>query len=92
MIGSLTGVAVVYFAERKYVDFETKAVWWAQILKILLGLGVVLLVKEGLRVPLGQIFGGHLIARSVRYFLIVVAAGFIWPMSFKYFSRMGGNK
>lgn len=32
MVGCLTGVAIVYLAERKYVNYETKAVRWAQLL------------------------------------------------------------
>jgi len=92
MIGCLTGVAVVYVAERRFVDFTTEAVWWAQLLKIVLGLGVVLLVKEGLRAPLEWIFGDPLPARAVRYFLIVLVAGFVWPMSFHWFSKLGRKK
>lgn len=91
MMGCLTGVAIVYLAERKYVNFDTKAVWWAQILKTVLGLGVVLLVKEGLRSPLEALFSGHLAARAVRYFLIVVVAGFLWPMTFRWFGKLGGK-
>lgn len=89
MIGCLTGVAIVYTGERKYVNFTTEAVWWAQILKVLLGLGAVLLVKEGLRAPLEALFAGHMAARAVRYFLIVIVAGLVWPMTFRYFSRLG---
>lgn len=89
MIGCLTGVAVVYVAERRFVDFTTEAVWWAQLLKVILGLGAVLLVKEGLRTPLEWIVGDPLPARAVRYFLIVLVAGFFWPMSFRWFSKLG---
>lgn len=89
MIGCMTGVWVVYGVEKRCIRFTTDALWWAQILKAVLGLGLVLLVKEGLRAPLEAVFGGHLIARSVRYFLIVVAAGLLWPLSFRWFSRLG---
>ena len=92
MIGCLTGVTVVYIAERKYVNFSTEAVWWAQLLKIVLGLVAVLLVKEGLRAPLEWLLGDPLSARAVRYFLIVVVAGFLWPMSFRWFSKLGRKK
>lgn len=88
MQGCLTGVAVVYLAERRFVNFETKAVWWAQILKVILGLGLVLLVKEGLRTPLEAVMPVYA-ARSVRYFLIVAAAGFVWPMTFRWFGKLG---
>ena len=89
MIGCLTGVAVVYVLERKFVEFTTEAVWWAQLLKVVLGLGIVLLVKEGLRTPLENIIGDPLPARAVRYFLIVLVAGLVWPMSFRWFSKFG---
>ena len=89
MIGCLTGVAVVYLAERAYVNFTTEAIWWAQILKVFIGLALVLLVKEGLRTPLEALLGGHMAARAVRYFLIVITAGLLWPMTFRWFSKLG---
>lgn len=91
MLGCLIGVAIVYVAEKKYVNFDTKAVWWSQILKAVLGLAVVLLVKEGLRSPLEAVLSVYP-ARAVRYFLIVVTAGFLWPMTFKWFSKLGAKK
>lgn len=92
MIGCITGVAVVYVFEKKYVNFETKAIWWAQLLKVALGLALVLGVKEGLRAPLDALFAGHTAARAVRYFLIVLAAGGLWPMTFRWFSGLGVKK
>ena len=89
LLGCMLGIAVVYPVEKKYVRFSTEARWWAQILKVILGLAVVLLVKEGLRAPLDGIFGGHMAARMIRYLLVVLAAGILWPMSFGWFSRMG---
>ena len=45
MLGCLIGVAVVYFVDYRFLKFETDAIWWAQIIKAVLGLGVVLAVK-----------------------------------------------
>ena len=92
MVGSVGGVGFVYLMEKKYVNFDTRAVWWAQILKAVLGFGLVLAVKEGLRAPLEALFGDPYSARMVRYFLIVLVAGLLWPMSFRYFTRLGGKK
>jgi len=92
MLGCLAGIALVWPVERKCVKFETQGCWWVQILKVAGGLGAVLLVKEGLRGPLEALFAGHLAARAVRYFLIVVVAGLLWPMSFRWFSRIGVKK
>jgi len=91
MLGCLIGVAIVYVAERKYINFETKAIWWAQVLKVLLGVAVVMIVKEGLRAPLEALFGVYP-GRAVRYFLIVVTAGVLWPMTFQWFSKLGVKK
>ena len=91
MLGCLAGVAVVYLADRK-LDFPVKAVWWVQIIKAAVGLLLVLAVKELMRAPLELFFGGHLIARSIRYFMIVIVAGIVWPLSFSRLSELGVKK
>lgn len=88
-VGCFAGLLVVYFADEKKLHFNTDAVWWAQILKALLGLVVVLAVKEGTRSLLTAIFGDEMIARAVRYFLVVVVAGIVWPLTFRWFSKLG---
>ncbi len=89
LIGCSAGVLVIYFADEMKLHFDTKAVWWAQIIKVVLGLLVVLAVKEGMRAPLEAVFGNVLIARAVRYFLIVLAAGILWPLSFRWLGKLG---
>ncbi len=88
MIGCLVGVAIVYLVDVKYLHFPVKAVWWVQIIKIIGGLLLVLAVKEGLRGPLELMLPVYP-ARAVRYFLIVLTAGAILPMSFSRLSRLG---
>ncbi len=88
LLGALLGMIIVYIADEKRIKFSTKAVWWAQILKVVLGLVLVLLVKSGTKGLLNMLFG-EFIGRSVRYFLVVVMAGAVWPLSFRWFSRMG---
>jgi hypothetical protein len=92
MLGAVAGLMVTYPLERKFVNFETKAVLWAQILKIILGFAAVLAVKEGLKNPLDALFAGHMAARAVRYFFVVLVAGLIWPMTFHWFSKIGAKK
>ena len=91
LLGATVGLAVVYPLEKKYVNFQEAAPWWGQLVKVLLGLGIVLGVKEGLRTPLEWVFGGHLAARAVRYFLIVMVAGLLWPMTFRFFNKRKGE-
>ena len=92
MLGCLLGVAIVYIVDSKYLHFEVKAVWWAQILKCAVGLGLVLLVKSVLKTPLEALFAGHMAARGVRYLLIVLVAGILWPLSFRWFSKLGNKE
>ena len=89
LIGSLVGLVIVYFVDNKYIRFETSAIWWVQILKVVLGFLAVLAVKSGLKTPIEMICGGHMIARAIRYFLIVIMAGIIWPLTFKWLSKLG---
>lgn len=88
LFGALLGLIVVYIVDEKWLTFSTKAVWWAQIMKVVGGLLVVLAVKSGLKVPLNALLG-EFIGRSARYFLIVVVAGILWPLTFKLFSKFG---
>ena len=88
-IGCFVGLLIVWFADEKKLHFTNEAVWWAQILKAVLGLAVVLLVKEGTKGVLNAIFGDEMIARAVRYCLVVITAGIVWPLTFKWFARLG---
>ena len=88
LFGALLGLIVVYFVDEKWLNFPTKAVWWAQILKVVVGLLLVLAVKSGLKPVLEALFG-ELPGRAVRYFLIVIVSGIVWPLSFKWFSKLG---
>ena len=74
--------------DSKLIRFETNARWYAQILKLVLGLAGVLAIKTLLSDPLTELFGNEYIARAVRYFLIVMFAGGIWPITFKWFKKM----
>lgn len=89
MIGCLIGVAIVYMTEKKWINFSVEGKWWVQLIKIVLGLLLVLAVKSGLKAPLISLFGSELIARAVRYFLVVLTAGLLWPMTFRFWNTLG---
>ncbi len=92
LFGCMVGLTLAYAVDVKYTNFPTNAVWWVQIIKVVGGIAAVMLVKEGLRAPLDLIFSEHLISRAVRYFLMVVAGGILWPMTFKRFSNIKTKK
>ncbi len=89
LLGCMAGLLVLYPVESKWIRFETKAIWWVQIIKVAAGLLLILAVKEGLKMPLDTLFGGHLIARSVRYFFVVITGGILWPLTFRFFAKIG---
>lgn len=88
LVGALLGMLVVYIVDEKWIHFTTKAVWWAQLIKVAFGLVLVLAVKSGLKTPLNMLFGES-IGRAVRYFLIVIVAGIVWPLTFRWFGKFG---
>ncbi|MEG0833271.1 MAG: phosphatase PAP2 family protein, partial [Oscillospiraceae bacterium] len=89
LMGSFLGMIVVMWVDRRYIKFSTKAVWWAQILKFVLGLAIILAVKTLLKQPLYALLGGSAVADAVRYFTVVIVGGIVWPMTFKWWSSLG---
>lgn len=89
LLGCIIGFIFVYWADVNHINFNTSAVWWAQILKSVAGIALVLCVKALLKYPLNMLFNGNLAARSVRYFLVVITGGMLWPLTFKYFNKLG---
>lgn len=89
MLGCILGVWMTYEADVRWIRFETKAVWWAQIGKLVLGLAILLGIKGGLKAPLYAVCGGHYVADAIRYFTMVAFAGCIWTKTFSFWSRLG---
>lgn len=92
MIGCVLGLWLSYEIDDRYIKFETKAVWWVQIIKLVSGLIPLLLIKEGLKAPFEILFSGNYLAHGLRYFLLTAFAGCVWPLTFRYFNKIGKNK
>lgn len=88
LLGCLLGLLAARYVDQQHLHFEVKAVWWAQILKVVLGLGLLLAIKAGLK-PVLLAFLPENPARALRYGLMVLFAGAIWPMTFPWFSKLG---
>ncbi|MBQ3094488.1 MAG: phosphatase PAP2 family protein [Clostridia bacterium] len=91
MLGSMAGFVVAYELDVRYIRFETKAVWWAQVLKIVLGLALTLGVKELAYAVFGLIPHEPL-NRALSYFVLVVFAGAVWPLTFRFFAKCGQKR
>ncbi len=88
ILGCILGLWVAFEIDNKFIQFDTKAVWWVQIIKLLLGIIPILAIKTFLKAPLYAMFDGNYAADAVRYFLMVLFAGGIWPFTFKYFNKL----
>jgi len=86
LLGCIAGVWTIWEADRKYIHFETKAPLGVQAVKLGLGFALILGVKAGLKAPLYALTGGHHMADFVRYFLMVLFAGF-WPLTFPWLNK-----
>ncbi len=87
--GAVMGLVAVFFLERFTGDFDTRAVWYVQAIKMIGGFAVVLLIKELLRTPLNFVcFGNEYVGRTIRYFLMVVFGGGLWPMTFRHLAKI----
>lgn len=88
LLGAVAALAPAYFIEKKHVRFETKAVWYAQIVKVAVGLGLAVALKSVLKTPLNTLLPGGG-GDAARYFLLVLFAGCVWPLSFRWFAKWG---
>ena len=91
LLGAVIALRPVYVLEKRYVKFETGAVWYAQIAKLVLGLGLAMAVKSVLKAPLNALLPGGL-GDAIRYFVLVLFAGCIWPMTFRWFGKWGKQR
>lgn len=87
MAGAVGGMLLVSVFDNRLLQFPNRAPWWGQAVKLLGGLVLVVLVKSLLKAPLLALCGGHEAAHAVRYFLMVLTAGGVWPMTFRFFER-----
>ena len=93
MLGGVIGILITVYVDDRAIRFETQAVWWAQLLKLVLGLMRVVAVKAGLKSPLYALFGqGSGPADGIRYCCMVLTAGLLWPLSCHFFSTLGHGK
>ena len=90
-LGSLTGLLIAFEIERRYICFETKAVWWVQIIKAVLGLVLLLAIKAGLKIPLRAILGTHHLGDGIRYCCLTMFAGCMWPLSFRRLNKLAAK-
>ena len=91
LVGSVSGMLAFALIEPRFINYKTEAPLPAQIVKLLGGLTLALGLKEGLKPLFALLFGDALFSSAIRYFIVVIAAGLLWPLTFPYFSKIGAK-
>lgn len=77
--GAAIGFAVGLWLENKFINFSNKTgKLWHQAVKYIVGLGVLLALKTGLKMIIGE----SLVADTARYFAMILWAMGLWPAIF----------
>ena len=88
LLGALLGLCLTYTLDEKKLHFDVRAPLPGQILKVVLGLLCLLGIRTGLK-ALFALFGNGLYWNAVRYFIMVLFAGGLWPLTFPLFQKLG---
>ena len=86
------GMLIAVFADDRRLRFRTAAPLPGQILKVVIGLALTMVIRTVLKQPLNGLFGGSGAATAVRYFVMVLFAGAVWPLTFPLWEKVGSRK
>ena len=92
LLGAVLAFPIIYILDKKYIKFETNACPWGQAVKLVIGAALALAIKALLKAPLNALLGGHYASNAVRYFAVVIFAGAVWPLAFKFFPKSKAKK
>lgn len=87
MLGCVAGFTVVYWLDQRFIRYETGGCWWVQLLKWIPGLALSVGLKEVMYLAL-DFLPGELLHRMIAYFVLVLFAGAVWPLTFKYIRKL----
>lgn len=88
LFGTAFGLFAGSIVEKRFVDFDTKAVWWVQIIKAVLGIAIILGLRIALK-PLFNLISTSPLMNCARYFLMSFIAIAVYPLLFKPLSKLG---
>lgn len=92
VLGTTLGFLLAWWVDDRRTHFDVKAVWWAQALKFLIGLGLIIGARVGLKPVLAAILGESPLVDALRYFIMALLGGTLWPMTFRFWGRLGREK
>lgn len=89
ILGSILGFLVAWWIDDRYMHFDVHALWWAQALKLILGIGLILGVRIGFKPLLNAVLGESALTDGIRYFLMSLTGGVLWPLTFRFWTKLG---
>ncbi len=87
LLGAVMGMIAAYWLDQRYIHFSVRGSAGAQIVKCVLGLALTVMLRAVLKAPLNALFQGAPAAHAVRYFLVVLFAAGVWPMTFPWICK-----
>ena len=81
LLGATVGMLVGWWLDVRFIHFDTRAVWYVQLIKLVGGLALLLGIRAVLKAPLVAALGAGA-GGAVRYGVMVLFAAAVWPMVF----------
>lgn len=81
LLGATVGMLVGWWLDVRFIHFDTRAVWYVQLIKLVGGLALLLGIRAALKAPLAAALGAGA-GGAVRYGVMVLFAVAVWPMVF----------
>lgn len=81
LLGATVGMLVGWWLDVRFIHFDTRAVWYVQLIKLVGGLALLLGIRTALKAPLAAALGAGA-GGAVRYGVMVLFAAAVWPMVF----------
>ena len=91
LLGATIGMLVGWWLDVRFIHFDTRAVWYVQLIKLVGGLALLLGIRAALKAPLAAALGAGA-GGAVRYGVMVLFAAAVWPMVFAPLCRALGKR
>lgn len=86
--GAGLGFCLGWYLETEYVKFDTKAIWWKQMIKLAVGMGIALAIKSAPKL----ISDSSFVIDFTRYFVTVLWITYFYPLIIKKFTKQNVKK
>ncbi len=88
MAGAVAGLVITWLFDTVWLHYEVKGTMKGQLVKLIFGFAIVMAIRLVLKAVLGLFMSDLYLADAIRYFVMVVFAGVIWPMTFNKLNRL----